>query len=571
VQRTRHDSNLAALQAGAGLPGHVLDVVVLSSDPGVLATLREAAGPEHAIWHAPSADNAVDLLVGGRCSILIADLGALRGDAANLLDQLHSQFPELILMATGRRDEEHSVATLVSDGRIYRFLHKPVSPARASLFLQAAARRYNELRNTEPVGMITGKTVAARPNIGMLVTGVVALLIATAGVVFWQIRRSEPEPVAPPRAVGTLTQPEQITDYLARGQMAIVTDRLVEPRGNNALEYFRAVLALQPDNAEAYAGLLRVGAALEARVVEALQARNPAHGATALMALQRAIPDYPRLDVLREELLALSRSTRRPISVAPPPAPTPKQPAAAPARASEQTPPAAEKAPARAKTNAPEPQAPAPKPAPTARAPAASGPTAAELDAIARLRGRGALLEPPGNNAYEQLLALRQKYPDSNELRTEQQQLAFAFLERTRAARAAGDVDTAQTFLSRVDSLVPNMTATKALQAQLAAAQRQRAIATDIVQAKALKRVREVPPAYPREAERLGISGWVDVEFTIAPDGTTQNVIVRNSEPQRTFDQSAVDAVKRWRFAPVMRDGAAVRQRAAMRIRFELK
>ena len=143
--------HLAALQAGAGLPGHVLDVVVLTSDPGVLATLREAAGPEHAIWHAPSADTAVDLLVGGRCSILIADLGALRGDAAALLDRLHAQFPELILMATGRRDEEHSVAMLVSDGRIYRFLHKPVSPARANLFLSAATRRYNELRNVEPI------------------------------------------------------------------------------------------------------------------------------------------------------------------------------------------------------------------------------------------------------------------------------------------------------------------------------------------------------------------------------------------------------------------------------------
>lgn len=572
MQSTRHDSTLAALQAGAGLPGDVVDVVVLTSDPGVLATVREAAGPEHAIWHAPSADNAVDLLVGGRCSILIADLGALRGDAAALLDRLHAQFPELILMATGRRDEEHSVATLVSDGRVYRFLHKPVSPARANLFLAAATRRYNELRNAEPVGMTTAKTVVARPNIGKIVAGIVALLIVAAGVIFWQIRRNEPEPIVPPRAAGSLTPQEQIADYLARGQMALVTDRLIEPRGNNALELFRAVEALEPDNAEARAGVLRVGAGLEARVVEALQARNPAHGATALMALQRAVPDYPRLDVLREELLALSRSTRTPISVAPPPAPVPRKPAAAPVRAPEQTP-AAEAPPTTQETNAPQAQVPVPEPAASVetKTPASSGPTADELDAIARLRGRGILLEPPGNNAYEQLLALRQKYPGSNELRTEQQQLAFAFLERTRTALAAGDVDTAQTFLSRVGTLVPNMAATKALQAQLATAQQQRAFTTNIVQAKSLKRVREVPPIYPREAERLGIRGWVDVEFTIAADGTTENVVVRNSEPQRTFDQSAVDAVKRWRFEPVVRDGAAVAQRAAMRIRFEMK
>jgi len=546
---------------------------VLSSDPGVLATLREAAGPEHAIWQAPSADSAVDLLVGGRCSILIADLAALRGDSANLLDQLHSQFPELILMATGRRDEEHSVATLVSDGRIYRFLHKPVSPARASLFLQAATRRYNELQNTVQVGLTTSKQAATRSKMPLIAAGIVALLIAAAGVAFWQFRRSEPEPVAPPPPVGELTPQEQIADYLARGQMAIVTDRLTAPRGNNAVEYFRSVLELQPDNADAQAGLLRVGAALEARVVAALQAGNPAQGATALMTLQHAVPNYPRLDVLRAELLALSRSTRTPISVAPPPAPVPKQ--VAPARAREQAPAALETAPTQTAesetTEAKTPTAEEPPPQPAANAATAAGPSAAELDAVAKLRGRGVLLEPPGNNAYEQLLALRTKYPDSSDVRAEQQQLAFAFLERTRTALAAGDVNTAHAFLSRVDSLVPNMAATKALQGQLATAQQQRSFNTNIVQAATLKRVREVPPVYPREAERQGTRGWVDVEFTIAPDGSTQDVVVRNSQPQRTFDQAAVDAVKRWRFEPVVRNGAAVPQRAAMRIRFELK
>ena len=575
MHSTRQDPNLAALQAGAGLPGHVLDVVVLTSDPGVLATLREAAGPEHAIWHAPSADNAVDLLVGGRCSILIADLGALRGDAAALLDRLHAQFPELILMATGRRDEEHSVAMLVSDQRIYRFLHKPVSPARANLFLSAATRRYNELRNAVPINLITGKHAAPRSNTTGIVVGLVVLLSAAAGGAFWWQTRKEPVPVAPPpRAVGTLTQEEQVADFLARGEMALATDRLVDPRGNNAVEYFRAVLSLQPDNAGAHTGIERVGMKLEARVLEALQARDPARGATALAMLQHAVPEYPRLDALRTELVTLSRSSRSPVSIAPPPAaPVPtKRP---PPRASAPAPASATKSPAQqAPTPTPEAQAPSPRataPAAGAAAAAAAGPSASEIDNVARLRSRGVLLEPPGNNAYEQLLALRAKYPDSNDVRTEQQLLAFAFLERTRTALAAGDVATANSFLSRVDSLAPNLAATKSLQTQLAAAQQQRNAAAQVVQAKTLKRVREVPPVYPRDAERQHISGWVDVEFTIAPDGSTQELVVRNAEPQRMFDQAAVDAVKRWRFEPVMRDGAAVAQRAAVRIRFEVK
>ena len=580
MHSTRQDANLAALQAGAGLPGHILDVVVLTSDPGLLATLHQSAGPEHAIWHAPSADTAVDLLVGGRCSILVADLGALRGDAAALLDRLHAQFPELILMATGRREEEHSVAMLVSDQRIYRFLHKPVSPARANLFLSAASRRYNELRNAVPIDLITGKHIVPRSKTPAIVISLVVLLSLAAGGAFWWQSRKEPVAVAPPpRAVGSLTPDEQIADFLARGEMALATDRLVDPRGYNAVEYYRSVLALQPDNPGAHTGLERVGMKMEARVLEALQERDAARGATALATLQHAVPEYPRLDQLRAELLALSRSSRSPISVASPPEPVKRPPARTSAPAS--TPGAKAATTQTAPTPTPSVDAPAPgaaaltvtAPAAAATAAAAAGsdPTPSELDNVARLRGRGILLEPPVNNAYEQLLALRAKYPYSIGVRTEQQQLASTFLDRTRTALAASDVATASAFLSRVDNLVPNMAATKSLQTQLATLQQQSQFNSNIVQAKTLKRVREVPPVYPRDAERQKLSGWVDVEFTVAPDGSTQDLVVRGAEPQRTFDQAAIDAVKRWRFEPIMRHGTAVAQRAALRIRFELK
>ena len=117
----------------------------------------------------------------------------------------------------------------------------------------------------------------------------------------------------------------------------------------------------------------------------------------------------------------------------------------------------------------------------------------------------GSSARTAGRNAYEQLLALRAKYPDSNEVRIEQQQLASAFLERTRTALAAGDVDTARAFLSRVDTLVPNMTATKSLQTQLAAAQQERNFATNIVQAKTLKLVREVRAGLSARSGAAGI------------------------------------------------------------------
>ena len=95
---------------------------------------------------------------------------------------------------------------------------------------------------------------------------------------------------------------------LGSAQIAYLSGRLIDPRGDNALEYYKAVLALQPDNAEAKAGTQKVIDTLEQRVVKSLQERKPARVVTAWTALQRAAPDHPQLEPLRTQLLALSRA-----------------------------------------------------------------------------------------------------------------------------------------------------------------------------------------------------------------------------------------------------------------------
>ena len=79
------------------------------------------------------------------------------------------------------------------------------------------------------------------------------------------------------------------------------------------------------------------------------------------------------------------------------------------------------------------------------------------------------------------------------------------------------------------------------------------------------------PGGHYSHAVAAGGLVFVSGQLPIAPDGTTRDLVVRNAQPLRTFDQSAVDAVRRWRFEPVKRDGVPVAQRAAVRIRFELK
>ncbi len=83
-----------------------------------------------------------------------------------------------------------------------------------------------------------------------------------------------------------------------------------------------------------------------------------------------------------------------------------------------------------------------------------------------------------------------------------------------------------------------------------------------------LKRTRYVAPKYPRSAERRSLSGWVDVIFIVTTDGTVKDVEVRKSEPGETFVNSAVKAVERWEFEPVVENGRAVETRTGVRMMF---
>ena len=86
-----------------------------------------------------------------------------------------------------------------------------------------------------------------------------------------------------------------------------------------------------------------------------------------------------------------------------------------------------------------------------------------------------------------------------------------------------------------------------------------------------LQRTRYVAPKYPRAAERRGDSGWVDVVFTVAHDGTVKDIGILGSSPEGVFDRAAVRAVEKWEFEPVVEDGRPVEKRAGVRMMFALE
>jgi protein TonB len=80
-----------------------------------------------------------------------------------------------------------------------------------------------------------------------------------------------------------------------------------------------------------------------------------------------------------------------------------------------------------------------------------------------------------------------------------------------------------------------------------------------------------VDPQYPPQARQRRIEGWVDIEFTIGPAGTVEDPKVIGAHPPTVFEQSALRAVRRWRYNAKMVDGVAVaRHGVQVRIRFKL-
>ncbi|MHB8310640.1 energy transducer TonB [Metallibacterium sp.] len=113
--------------------------------------------------------------------------------------------------------------------------------------------------------------------------------------------------------------------------------------------------------------------------------------------------------------------------------------------------------------------------------------------------------------------------------------------------------------------------AAKQQQEQQAAAARAAAVkaATHIENRKA-QMVHMVPAKYPPRAARRGEQGWVDVEFTVNPDGSVSNVHVTDSKPRYVFDHAAIDAVSRWRFKPALINGRPAAVVLKRQIEFKL-
>ncbi len=60
--------------------------------------------------------------------------------------------------------------------------------------------------------------------------------------------------------------------------------------------------------------------------------------------------------------------------------------------------------------------------------------------------------------------------------------------------------------------------------------------------------VKQVPPEYPRGAERRELEGTVDLKFTVDESGTVGGIEVVGASMPGVFDSAAEKALEQWKF-----------------------
>lgn len=79
------------------------------------------------------------------------------------------------------------------------------------------------------------------------------------------------------------------------------------------------------------------------------------------------------------------------------------------------------------------------------------------------------------------------------------------------------------------------------------------------------------PPRYPMESRRAREEGTVVLSVLLSADGRVTEIAIARSSGFTRLDRAALDAVRGWRWSPMMRDGAPVMVRGIVTIPFVLQ
>lgn len=81
--------------------------------------------------------------------------------------------------------------------------------------------------------------------------------------------------------------------------------------------------------------------------------------------------------------------------------------------------------------------------------------------------------------------------------------------------------------------------------------------------------ISQTPPTYPAELKKAKIEGTVTLVFVLGEDGRVEDPRVENSS-RPEFEKPALEAIRKWRFRPGMKDGQAVRTYIRIPMKFRV-
>ena len=82
------------------------------------------------------------------------------------------------------------------------------------------------------------------------------------------------------------------------------------------------------------------------------------------------------------------------------------------------------------------------------------------------------------------------------------------------------------------------------------------------------KLIRKVSPKYPKQARKQRIEGTVVLRAIITKDGKIGDLQLISGHPM--LAQPALDAVKKWKYRPYLKDGQAVEVETQITVNFQL-
>jgi TonB family protein len=538
-------------------------LIALTNDVALSRSVQELVASGIEVGIVQSAQALSDELLQHASAIALIDCATVDTPIEALVDAISAQFPDLRVLVAGHSADQNLLATRIARQTVFRFVHKPASAQRLKLFLDAVGRQSDRPRTptaspgeSNPLGAASAaKARAAKGNASgggskSRLTGIgigigIVLAIALGVWLFWPKGDTQSQPRAAQAAsVAATTGPAG--ELIGKADQAFAAGRYVASDGTSAAELYRDALKSDSKNEVARSGFDRSVEYGLRTAEEALLASRADAAAVVAENLRLLVPGNSRLAFLQAQI---------------------------------------DKETARVSADATQRQA---QEAKQAR-------IRDSLDLMTEAMGRGALIEPARNNAVLHFRAAAEISAADPAVRNARETLVAALLtaadseltakhlaSATRMIDAAASINSGAPGLDvlrrRQRELQPPpevqaaaSVAAPALQAAPEAASPV-AEASDkqdtIVAESTLQRVSKVDPTYPQRALEQLASGWVELQFTVATDGSVKDVAVIDSQPKAMFDKSAAAALRRWRYAPVMRDGLAVPQRAHIRMRF---